>query len=38
MALAKTLTEIGIEPKKEILDKYSVINSAQPGNFLSRKK
>lgn len=37
MALAKTLTEIGIEPKKEILDKYSVINLAQ-WKLLEQKK
>lgn len=36
-ALAKTLTEIGIEPKKEILDKYSVINLAQ-WKLLEQKK
>ena len=36
-ALFKTLSEIGIEPKKEIMDKYSVINLAQ-WKLLEQKK
>lgn len=36
-ALSKTLSEIGIEPKKEIMDKYSVINLAQ-WKLLEQKK